>query len=112
VADVIDLARSSGGVAVLAHPLTVGLDGAPLARWVGELAEAGIGGLEVTYGRYTPRQRQDLANLARRFGLVGTGGSDFHGTAKPDLAVGSGTGDLRVPDRVLVELESRRPATV
>ena len=59
------------------------------------MAEAGLGGLEAVYGRYSPRTRTDLGNLARRFGLVPTGGSDFHGATKPDLAVGTGTGDLK-----------------
>lgn len=109
-ADVAALARASGGVAVLAHPYSFGLDGADLARVVAGLAEAGFAGLEAVYGRYSPRQRKDLANLARRFDLVPTGGSDHHGAVKPDLTVGTGTGDLRVPDRVLAQLEERRPA--
>ena len=41
---------------------------------------------------------------------MATGGSDHHGTIKPDLAVGTGQGDLKVPDAVLAELEGRRPA--
>ena len=108
-AEVARLAHHSGGVAVLAHPFSLGLDRAGLARVVGELAEAGFAGLEVVYGRYSPRQRQELGHLARRFDLVPTGGSDHHGTIKPDLRVGTGQGDLRVPDRVLVDLEDRRP---
>ena len=108
--DVARLARESGGVAVLAHPYSLELNGPDLARAVGELAEAGFGGIEAIYGRYSPRQRQDLANLARRFDLVPTGGSDHHGTIKPDLTVGTGTGDLKVPDGVLTQLESRRTA--
>ena len=71
---------------------------------------AGLGGLEAVYGRYSPQLRTDLGNLARRFGLVPTGGSDFHGTTKPDLFVGTGTGDLKVPDRVLDQLDVARPA--
>ena len=58
---------------------------ADLARVVGELAEAGFGGIEAVYGRYSARQRRDLGNLARRFDLVATGGSDHHGSIKPDL---------------------------
>jgi 3',5'-nucleoside bisphosphate phosphatase len=108
-ADVARLARASGGVAVLAHPFSWGLQGPDLASAVGDQAAAGIGGIECTYGRYSPRQRQQLGNLARRFDLVATGGSDYHGTNKPDLAVGTGTGDLKVLDRVLAHLESRRP---
>jgi hypothetical protein len=108
--EVARLARASGGVAVLAHPYSLGLDGSGLARVVGELAEAGFGGLEAIYGRYSPRQRHELGNLARRFDLVATGGSDHHGVIKPDLRVGTGQGDLKVPDGVLGLLESRRPA--
>ena len=109
VADVCRLARDSGGVAVLAHPTTVGLEGDALAGAVREMAEAGLGGLEAVYGRYSPQTRTALGNLARRFGLVPTGGSDFHGATKPDLFVGTGTGDLKVPDRVLDQLASARP---
>jgi hypothetical protein len=108
-ADVAGLARASGGVAVLAHPFSMGLSGDPLARAVGELATAGFAGIEAIYGRYSPRQRQTLGNLARRFDLVATGGSDHHGDIKPDLRVGTGRGDLKVPDRVLGQLEARRP---
>jgi len=109
VADVCRLARESGGAAVLAHPLTVGLTGPALAAVVADLAAAGLVGLEAVYGRYSPRQRTDLGNLARRFGLVATGGSDYHGASKPDVHVGTGTGDLKVPDRVLDQLEAARP---
>jgi predicted metal-dependent phosphoesterase TrpH len=110
VSDVCGLARDSGGVAVLAHPHTVGLEGDALASAVSGMAEAGLGGIEAVYGRYTPRQRNDMSNLARRFGLVATGGSDYHGAAKPDLHIGTGTGDLKVADRVLAQLEEARPA--
>jgi 3',5'-nucleoside bisphosphate phosphatase len=108
-AEVARLARLSGGVAVLAHPFSNGLVGPDLARVVGELAEEGFSGIEALYGRYSPRQRQQLGNLARRFDLVATGGSDHHGVIKPDLRVGTGRGDLKVPDNVLAQLEARRP---
>ena len=110
VADVCRLAHESGGVAVLAHPTTLGLAGAALADAVRDMAASGLDGLEAVYGRYPPQVRTDLGNLARRFGLVATGGSDFHGVTKPDLFVGTGTGDLKVPDRVLDQLEAARPA--
>jgi sugar phosphate isomerase/epimerase len=87
----------------------MGIDGPDLARVVAELAAAGFAGLEAVYGRYSPRQRQDLGNLARRFDLVASGGSDYHGRIKPDLAVGTGQGDLKVPDTVLERLSARRP---
>ncbi len=109
-ADAAGLARASGGVTVLAHPLSLGLAPAALERYVGELAAAGFAGIEAVYGRYRPDERRTLERLARRFDLVATGGSDFHGAFKPDLSVGTGTGDLDVPDDRLDALAARRAA--
>jgi predicted metal-dependent phosphoesterase TrpH len=109
VAEAVAVAAGSGGVPVLAHPLSLGLAPAELTRAVGELAGAGLAGIEANYGRYRPEDRAGLAALAERHDLVATGGSDHHGTYKPDLSVGVGTGDLDVPDSVLAELEARRP---
>jgi len=105
--EVARLARASGGVAVLAHPLSLGLEQRALEHLVAEMAESGMGGVESYYGRYGPEERKQLAAIAGRHGLVATGGSDYHGTFKPDLEVGTGTGDLRVPDEVLEALEER-----
>jgi 3',5'-nucleoside bisphosphate phosphatase len=107
--EVSRLAHESGGVAVLAHPLSLGLEPRHLERLVAELAESGLLGLESIYGNYTPEERADLRALAARVGLVATGGSDYHGSFKPGLSVGKGTGDLAVPDDVLEELAERRP---
>lgn len=106
--DVAGLARRSGGVAVLAHPLSLGLDTGDLERVAGELADAGFAGFEAVYGSYSPEQRSGLVRIARNAGLVPTGGSDYHGSFKPDLSVGLGTGDLDVDDDALSELASRR----
>jgi hypothetical protein len=106
---IAELARASGGVAVLAHPLSLGLTPRDLEGTVRELADAGFGGLEAVYGRYSPRQRAELRALANRVGLVATGGSDYHGSFKPDLRIGKGTGDLDVPDITLEQLAARRP---
>jgi predicted metal-dependent phosphoesterase TrpH len=108
-ADGLALAKASGGVAVLAHPLSLDLEPADLDRAVAELVELGLAGVEAIYGRYDGEQREAMAALATRHGLVVTGGSDHHGTYKPDLSVGTGRGDLEVPDSVLVALEERRP---
>ncbi len=106
--DVARLAHGSGGVAVMAHPLSTGLGPRQLERLVAELADGGLDGLEATYSSYDPDQRAVLRRMAARTGLVATGGSDFHGTFKPGLYVGSGRGDLDVPDDVLDALEARR----
>ena len=106
--DVARLAKGSGGVAVLAHPLSLGLEPGGLERLATELSDAGFSGLEAVYGRYSPEQRSGLTAIARAAGLVPTGGSDYHGSFKPDLSVGSGTGDLDVPESALEELAARR----
>jgi hypothetical protein len=106
--DVARLAHQSGGVAVLAHPLSTGLPLPHLERLVAELAEGGLDGIEAVYASYTPDQRASLRRMATRTGLVATGGSDFHGSFKPGLSVGTGRGDLNVPDEALEALEARR----
>ncbi len=106
---IVETARQSRGVCVLAHPLTLELPPDELDRAVGELADLGFAGLEANYANYRPEQRRQLADLAARHDLVATGGSDYHGTVKPGLSVGRGRGDLKVPDNVLERLAARRP---
>lgn len=108
VAEAARTIHAAGGVAVLAHPLSLSLPPRELARAVAELAAAGLDGLEALYGRYGPHERRLLAELAATHDLVATGGSDYHGTYKPDLRVGVGRGDLVVPDDVVDRLEARR----
>jgi predicted metal-dependent phosphoesterase TrpH len=105
----IALALQSGALPVLAHPLSMDLTPSQLEGAVGELAEAGLVGLEAIYGRYSQEERASLAVMAARAGLAITGGSDHHGTYKPDLSVGTGRGDLHVPDSALEALRDRLP---
>jgi hypothetical protein len=71
------------------------------------MAEDGLDGIEAVYASYRPDERAALRAVAKRAGLLATGGSDFHGSFKPGLEVGTGRGDLRVPDDVLDELDAR-----
>jgi predicted metal-dependent phosphoesterase TrpH len=103
----IDLALESGALPVLAHPLSLQLSPSRMAGAVEELADAGLAGLEAIYGRYDLEERSSLAVMAARAGLAITGGSDHHGKYKPDLTVGTGRGDLHVPDGALSALRER-----
>lgn len=103
-----ELAHASGGLAVVAHPHSLRLDDAELDVFIGELTAAGLDGLECEYSRYSRPERDALHKLAARHGLAPTGGSDYHGTIKPDIELGTGTGDLAVPDALLEGLDARR----
>jgi predicted metal-dependent phosphoesterase TrpH len=100
----IELSLASGAVPVVAHPHTLNLTANEYAASFAELVELGLGGIECYYGEYTPALRNRLAALCSDLGIVATGGSDYHGKYKPNLAIGTGRGDLRVPDTVLDEL--------
>lgn len=83
-AEVIEVVRQAGGVAVIAHPGASRLGDLPV-----ELASMGLGGVEAYHADHTPEQRAYYAALAEAHGLLVTGGSDFHGPAAPNPAVGS-----------------------
>ncbi len=105
--EMIDLALASGGLPVLAHPFSISSDEAMIPTYIERWAERGLAGIEAYYGRYDQARRQKLVSLARSLSVVATGGSDFHGIYKPDLQVGIGQGDLRVPDEALAALKER-----
>ncbi len=100
------IAKSSGAITSLAHPLINELTIDELDNRLYEIKELGISAMECYYGRYDLETRAELVRLARKHQLVPTGGSDFHGKYKPDLFVGKGQGDLEVPDEVVEELLS------
>jgi predicted metal-dependent phosphoesterase TrpH len=121
IAEASRAASEDHAVAALAHPLiTLAPDLRGTERTIealedrldpvlARLAADGLTGVECFYSRHDPAETELLVGLASRHGLVATGGSDYHGTKKPDIALGTGTGSLSVPDAVLEELEARRP---
>lgn len=96
---------SCGGVPVLAHPFSLGhRDLEELEGWVEEWREMGLQGVECYYSEHDPAFTRWLIGLARRLGLAVTGGSDYHGRAKPHIALGRGRGDLRIPYSCVEEI--------
>jgi hypothetical protein len=57
----------------------------------------GIRGVEVYYPEHTPDQTRLFSKLAQHHDLLMTGGTDFHGAMHPEIKMGSGKGDLRIP---------------
>ena len=104
----IDLIHRAGGVAVLAHPYQLKLPSLEAVDdLVAELAALGLDGIEAVYSRHSQQERSAYSQIARRHELLVTGGSDYHGTYKPDLSLVTGKGDLEVPYRLLEEIKQR-----
>jgi len=109
--DSIALIHAAGGVAVLAHPYQLKLASIEdVERLIVELAQMGLDGIEAIYSRHSDQERSVYAEMAKRHGLLITGGSDYHGTYKPDLNIVRGKGDLRVPYALLEEIKVRAAA--
>lgn len=104
VFEVIRFIREIGAVSVLAHPF-LNLSGEELEAFLEKAAPAGLDAMEVYYSTYDDEQTALAAELVGRYGLLPSGGSDYHGRNKPDIALGSGKGNLRVPDEWWKALE-------
>jgi len=76
--EAIDLVREAGGAPALAHPASLRMNPEQLAAFVQRLAGHGLAGIEVHRPEHSPERRLELRRIAQRFGLVATGGSDFH----------------------------------
>jgi hypothetical protein len=101
----IALIHSVQGLAVLAHPL----EGAGCEGLLPELVQAGLDGLESYYQGYSAGQVRRLVGLARRHGLVPTGGSDFHGFPMSGMTdAANQPGSVDVPPGVVDRLLERR----
>lgn len=102
--DCIRFIKSIGAAAVLAHPF-LDLEEAALRTFLRQAVEAGLDGMEVAYPEYSQEVTATALAVAVDFGLCFSGGSDFHGGNKPELQLGIGRGDLRVPLTWLDELK-------
>ena len=96
-----------GAVPVLAHPLQYKMSDDQLCELLTSLCGYGLSGIEVYYSGYKPADTAYLSRLAEKFGLLPSGGSDFHGSRKKGLDLGTGYGHLYVPDTLLPPLRAK-----
>ena len=96
------LLRRAGGVPVFAHPGLSDRD-----ELVPALVAAGLMGIECYYSEHSATQRGAYVDLCRRYDLVATGGSDFHGHNKADVLLGRGRNNVKVPLEWLEALETK-----
>lgn len=99
----------AGGIAVLAHPNTLGMKGySELESLLLQLVEEGLGGIEVYYPEHSALEVAQYKTLAQRYGLVTTGGTDYHGIEGNDLDIGVGRGEMKLPYSIVSELKAAR----
>lgn len=94
--EMISYLRSIGAVPVLAHPM-IDLNEKELCALLPSAKKAGLIAMESRYSSYDHHTQRIASDICKSFGLLESGGSDFHGKVKPHISLGKGMGDLQVP---------------
>lgn len=104
----IHLLKEAGALVSMAHPRLLHASVAELSELLAVLKPAGLDALEAYHSEHNAGDVRECVELADRFGLQLTGGSDYHGLPKPKIALGSGKGGLRVARHVYDRLMEYR----
>jgi predicted metal-dependent phosphoesterase TrpH len=104
----IQLIHSAKGLAVLAHPSTLKIEGAEMMDALVHFRHAGLDGMECYYSQYKPELIDEYLTMACNAGLLVTGGSDFHGATKPGVFLGHIIRSSPAPNALLCALKQRR----
>jgi predicted metal-dependent phosphoesterase TrpH len=108
-AEAIHFIREAGGVAVVAHPNTLGSNNSkPLEAILLQLVREGLRGIEVFYPEHSSVETAQYKFLAEKHGLLTTGGTDYHGIEGNDLDIGVGRGDMKLPYTIIENLKAVR----
>ncbi len=108
-AEVVSMIRMGGGIPAVAHPVRLRLPRDMEREVLIGLKEPGLLALEIYHSDHPPELQAYYRQLAEELDLIPTGGSDFHGAAKPSIALGTGLhGNLRVPAEFLHRLREVR----
>ena len=106
--EAVRLIHLGGGLAFFAHPVLCHMNHNKLRSFVRDLKAEGLDGMEAVYSMNTPGDESNMLGLAHEFGLLVSGGSDFHGANKPHIRLGSGKGNLQIPYDILVQIKEHR----
>ncbi len=106
----VALLASLGATVSIAHPMLISCDVNELNDIIADLKAAGLHAIEAYHSSHSEYHVRQCVDLARRHALTLTGGSDYHGTAKPKIQLGKGRGSLRVAWHVLEALKAQRRA--
>ncbi len=101
--DAVSGIKSSGGVPVLAHPLSLYISWGRMEKVLPEFREQGVEGIEAWHPAAKESACRRLEYMARRFGMIVTAGSDFHGKLRDDRTLGRTAGKIKIADRFWTE---------
>ena len=104
--ETIRFIKSLGAVAVLAHPF-LNLEEEPLREFLKEAVPCGLDAMETMYSTYDEKTTAVAKQVADDFGLLHSGGSDYHGKNKPHIQMGIGQGNLAVSQGLMTAMEER-----
>jgi predicted metal-dependent phosphoesterase TrpH len=104
--EAVELILSVGAIAAVAHPKLIRASDAWLEATAARLKACGLSALEAYHSEYSESDTRFCLALAASLGLALCGGSDYHGRIKPDIALGTGRGGLRVPESLLEPLRA------
>jgi predicted metal-dependent phosphoesterase TrpH len=99
--EAVSLIRESGGIPVLAHPISLFVSWGHLPDLVRTLKDMGLMGLEAWHPTAKPGSCRRLESLAKSLGLYVTEGSDYHGSIRPDRKLGYSSRDRKIDDSLL-----------
>ena len=101
--------HESRGVAVLAHPNTLGVSRySELEKVIVQLVDEGLQGIEVYYPEHSSAEVAQYKILADRYNLLSTGGTDYHGIEKNELDIGVGRGEMKLPYSIVENIKALR----
>lgn len=102
---VIGIIIEAGGIPVLAHPALIELsDSSRFEELIVKLKDMGLKGIEAYYPEHSEEETLYYLKLAKKLDLLVTGGTDFHGSLKPDINMGVGKGTFHVPYHLYEDL--------
>ena len=108
IARAVEVILAAGGVPVLAHPLQYRYPPNEVIEMIEYTKSLGIRAMECYYSEHSMAQQEWLLAQAERYGLGVSGGSDYHGSRKTHISLGTGMGNLAVPYSVLEQLKALR----
>ncbi len=106
--EVVEKIKKAGGLSFMAHLNQTRLPDEELKELLAHLKECGLDGVEGYYTEYTTEMGEKYRGMAKELNLMLSGGSDFHGTMKPHINIGIGTGNLRIPYLVLEKIKEAK----